>query len=209
MTVVLDDRAGTVVDTVLADVPPRRRATRPWRFVMGGLVAVVAILCWVSVPRWGVRLPSEVPITITGEARAMTLPEFGARGSYVLDYVDGAVITVAVPIRNDGRLGMDVKGVRLTDEPRPLLEQLAVDGLPVHVPAGGGATIPIRARLANCAYYHEREVARYVAATVTYEVLGRRATRAVPLEHDLVIHAPMIVGCPDGKLDRSLLNRRP
>jgi hypothetical protein len=176
---------------------------------MASFAAAIAILCWVSVPQWGVRLPSEVPITITGEAKAMTLPEFGGRGSYVLDYVDGATITVAVPIRNAGRLGMDVTGLRLTDEPRPLLEPLAMSGLPVHVPAGGEATIPIRARLANCAFYHEREVARYVAATVTYEVLGRRATRSVPLEHDLVIHAPMIVSCPDGKLDRSLLNRRP
>jgi hypothetical protein len=207
--VALDDRTATIVDTVPADMSPMRRATRAWRVVMAVVAVAAAILCWVSVPRWGVGLPSELPITISGEAQAMTLPEFGARGSYVLDYVDGAVITVAVPIRNDGRFGMDVTGVRLTDEPRPLLEQLAVDGLRVHVPAGGEATIPIRARLANCAYYHEREVARYVTATLTYEVLGRRATQAVPLEHDLVIHAPMIVGCPDGKLDRSLLNRRP
>ena len=209
MTVVLEDRAGAVVDTVPSEVPLLGRGIRPWRVVMAAFAAAVAILCWMSVPRWGVRLPSEVPITISGEARAMTLPAFGARGSYVLDYVDGATITVAVPIRNDGRLGMDVTGLRLSDEPRPLLAPLATSALPVHVPAGGEATIPIRARLTNCAYYHEREVARYVAATVTYEVLGRQATRVVPLEHDLVIHAPMIVGCPDGKLDRSLLNRRP
>jgi hypothetical protein len=205
----LDERMDVLVDTVPAAGPPMRRARRAWRAVMAVVVILAGVVCWVSVPSWGVRLPSEVPVTITGGARVMTLPELGARGSYVLDYVDGAAITVAVPIRNDGRFGLDVTGVRLTDEPRPLLEQLAVDGLPVHVPAGGEATIPIRARLANCAYYHEREVARYGAATLTYEVFGRRATRAVPLEHDLVIHAPMIVGCPNGKLDRSLLNRRP
>jgi hypothetical protein len=209
VTMTLDDRTETIADTVAADTGSARRGTRVWRVAMAAVAAGAVFLCWMSVPHWGVGLPSEVPVSISGEARALTLPEFGARGSYVLDYVDGAVITVAVPIRNDGRFGVDVTGVRLTDEPRPLLEQLAGDGLRVHVPAGGEATIVIRARLANCAYYHEREVARYGAATLTYEVLGRQATRAVPLEHDLVVHAPMIVGCPDGKLDRSLLNRRP
>jgi hypothetical protein len=205
VTATLDRQVAPVVDTLAPDARPRSR--RGWWVVMGSVVAIAGVLGWMRAPQWAVRLPSEVPITVTGEARMLTLPAFGERGTYVLDYVDGAEVTLHVPISNEGRLGMDVTAVRLTDEPRPLLDRVAADGLPVHVPAGGVVTIPVRARLANCAYYHEREVAKYGAATVTYEVLGRTAEQAVPLAHDLVVHAPMIVGCPDGKLDRSLLNR--
>jgi hypothetical protein len=207
MTATLDGRTGTAVDSVVAEAEELRRPRRRRLLVLAGLGAVVVLLAWASAPRWGVRIPSELGLRIGGEARVLTLPEFGVRGSYVLDYVDGADVAIDVPMHNDGVLGMTVTGVQLSEEPRPLLELVGVDRN-VHVPAGGQALLSLRARLTNCAYYHEREVARYVSATVTYEVLGRQATRVVPLEHDLVVHAPMIVGCPNGKLDRSLLNRR-
>jgi hypothetical protein len=206
MTATLDDRTRALEPVVAETEEPRR--SRPRRLVgMVGLGAVLALLAWATAPTWGARFPSELSLRIGGEARSLTLSQFGARGSYVLDYVDGAEVAVDVPMHNDGVLGMTITGVHLTDEPRPLLELIGMDGQ-MHVPAGGEALVSLRARLTNCAYYHEREVARYVSATVTYEVLGRRATRVVPLEHDLVVHAPMIVGCPNGKLDRSLLNRR-
>jgi hypothetical protein len=143
----------------------------------------------------------------TGAPRLTELADLGERGTYVLEYLDGAPVTLTIPLRNDGLLPTTVTSVRLTDEVRPLIEVGPSAQLPLTLGPGEEIELQITARLDNCEWYHERAIQRYPSALITSRTLGRSVTKAVPLRHELIVHAPMIVGCPDGKLDRTHYNR--
>ena len=149
------------------------------------------------------------PLTPTfgGTAPQVTLPTYGLKGMHVIGYEHGATTVLTLPVRNDGRLPMTVTSLDLRGGVAPLLEVRAVEGLPLSVPAGQTREVQVTAELANCRFFHEREIQNYPAVALGFTVLGRPGSRLVPFDRPLMVHAPMIVGCPDRKLDRQADNR--
>jgi hypothetical protein len=90
----------------------------------------------------------------------------------------------------------------------PLLD-LAPAGGPVTVAPGATEDLVLRGLLGNCAYYHERQVQNVDALVVEGEVLGMSTSLQVPLDRPLLVHSPMIVGCPDRTLTRNDDRRTP
>jgi len=144
----------------------------------------------------------------SGGAAVVSLPGYGARGTDVVDYRHGAEVALAVPLRNTGRYAVTVTGVALDGGRHELLDQRDAAPARFALAPGDARTVVLRVVLGNCRYYHEREVRSYDGVTVRFETLGGKGTRHVRLLRPLVVHSPMIVGCPGRKLDRDAVNRR-
>jgi hypothetical protein len=137
----------------------------------------------------------------------VTVPEYGAKGAYILGYVHGARVRLAVPIANEGRLPVTVTSVQLGGGVAPLVAVRSVTGLPATLWPGQVAAVTLTAELTNCRYYHERAMQLYDGVTVGFRSLGRSAVRQVAFDRPIMVKGPMLVGCPGRKLDRSAVNR--
>jgi hypothetical protein len=184
---------------------PRRVAAVRW----GRVVVVGVLLAGVlfGATLLSVRFVGGAPVTFAGDSDVVTLPRFGDRGAHVLAYHHGEQLDFSFPIENAGRLPLTLETIRMSDEARSMLqvERVTVDGrpLPLQLDAGASAAVRVTARYTNCRYYHEREVEVFRSAIVGSTVLGMAMTRQAAFDYDLVLHSPMIVGCPDRTLDRN------
>jgi hypothetical protein len=202
VTAVLEAPAQTTGPTTVG------RPARRWPARALAATAVLSGLVW-STLLWA---PSTLDVAagdtrFGGSADVVSLEHYGARGTHVIDYRHGADVTITVPLRNDGALPVTVTSVATGAGVFPLLAVRATPGLPLSIGPGEQADVVLEAVLGNCRYYHEREVQNVDALVVTTEVLGRSASIAVALDSPLLIHSPMIVGCPDRQLDRQAYDR--
>ena len=141
-----------------------------------------------------------------GEVPSRTLPSYGARGMHVLGYVHGATTELTLPVRNTGPFPVTVTSVELAGV-APLLTLEEVRGLPLTLRPGERAVVRATALLANCRFTHEREVEVHEALRVGFRVLASRGVREVPLDRPVMVHSPMITGCPERLLDRQANDR--
>lgn len=178
---------------------PVRRWSR-WRVAV--VAGVALLLGGLLAAPYLIRLEAGGPPRFSPGA-AVTVPAYG---THILAYSYGAEFTVDVPLVNRGILPMTITRIRLTDEPLPLAEttSVQVDGqpLPLTLWPGESASVALRARFANCRFYHEREMQTMPGALVDGHLLGRPVTQTADFDHDLVVHSPMIVGCPNRTLTR-------
>ena len=136
-----------------------------------------------------------------------TLPTYGARGMHVVGYEHGATTQVSLGLRNDGPLPITVTALELPTGVAPLLSLGDVAGLPQRLAPGERGELTAAATQDNCRFTHEREVETHEAVRVRFSVLGSSAVREVPFDRPLLVHSPMIVGCPDRKLNRQAADR--
>ena len=174
--------------------------------VVAALVALAAVAAVALAPR---AVAVETGTTVFGgTARVTTLDGYGARGSHLLYYADGETLVLEVPVRNDGLLPMTVTSAEVVAEELALVDVRAVTGLPLRLAPGEHGTVTVQAELDNCRYYHEREIEIVDRLRLGVEVLGRASQRTAQLDRPLLVHSPMIVGCPERKLHRQAENRR-
>ena len=153
-----------------------------------------------------VRIDPVAP-AFSGTAPQVTLPTYGLQGMHVIGYEHGASAVLTLPVHNGGPLPLTVTSVELGGGVAPLLEVGDVPGLPLSVPPGATRSLEVPATLANCRFFHEREVQTYASVRLGFTVLGREGVRDVPYDRPLMVHSPMIVGCPDRLLDRQANDR--
>jgi hypothetical protein len=187
----------------LPAVRARRRLTLPLVATMCALTGIAATLVLIA-PRTA-SFPTVVPAAVG--APYVTVPEFGARGSHVLGYEHGASVRLTLPLHNSGWLPVTVTSVQLGGGPAPLLAVRGHEGLPLTLRPGGSGEVTLTVAMVNCRFYNEREMQTYSAVDVGFRTLGRSGHRVVPYDRPILVKSPMIVTCPDRKLDRSL-NRR-
>lgn len=197
MTSVLD----TPLDRRVGDRPPGVRGNRA---LVGVLVVASLVLLTMSVLR---ALPGTVTFgairpVFGGSAPVVTLPTYGPKGMYVVGYEHGATTRITLPVHNTGLLPLTVTSIGLDGGVTPLLQVREVSGLPLSIGAGETATLEITAELGNCKFFHEREVQNYAGVDLGFSVLGQAGMRAVELDRPIMVHSPMIVGCPDRLLNR-------
>ena len=113
-----------------------------------------------------------------------------------------------MPVRNDGPLPVTVTSAAIGGGVAPLLAVRDVAGLPLSLGPGETGTLDVTAELANCRYYHEREVQNYAGVELGFSVLGGSGTQTVTFDRPLMVHSPMIVGCPDRLLNRQGNDRK-
>lgn len=202
--------------SAVLEAPPAPAATgstrtRPERRCLRAVLAGLLVLAGVV---WSVLLwaPTTVELAagrtaFTGSADVVSLEHYGARGTHVVDYRHGADLTVTVPVTNDGPLPVTVTSVATGAGVFPLLDVRETPGLPLTLRPGESGDVVLDAVLGNCRYYHEREVQNVDGVVLGVEVLGRSTTAAVALDSPLLLKSPMIVGCPDRKLDRQAFDR--
>jgi hypothetical protein len=189
--------------------PARRPRRRP--LLLGALPAVLGLL-------WSAGLllaPGSVALSagstsFGGAAPVTTVPGFGLRGTHVVGYAHGADLEVRVPVRNDGPLPVTVTSAATGAGVLPLLEVRSVEGLPLRLGPGQTGELVLRAVLGNCAYYHEREAQNVDALRLDVQPgvpLAGVVRSVVPLDRPLLARSPMIVRCPDRKLDRQAADR--
>ncbi len=181
---------------------------------LGGLPLVllalgIALLSFALV-RAAVASVTLAPVTATyaGAAPALTLPSYGPKGTDVVGYQHGADSQITLTLHNRGWLPMRIDRLAVVAGVAPLLDVRSVTGLPLELGPGESGTVRASAVLANCRYSHEREASLYEDVEVGWTVLGQRTATLVPLARPLMVRSPMIVGCPDRKLDRQADNRR-
>jgi hypothetical protein len=191
--------------------PPRRGSTR-WAAVLVALALLLGGLVW-SALLWA---PSTAAVEagqtrFAGSASVATVPEYGLRGTHIVPYDGGAELSITVPVRNDGRLPLTVTSAATGAGVLPLLEVRSVDGLPLSLAPGQQGDVVLRAVLANCAYYHEREIQNVdglvLGADVGFGPLSRSTTLTVPLDSPILVKSPMIVKCQERKINRQANNR--
>lgn len=183
--------------------PRRRRSLLP---VLAAALAIGGIV--VSVVTAAPRAVSFDPLRVTASgAPFVTLPEYGAHGSDILGYEHGATVRLTIPVHNGSWLPVTVTDVQLAGGPAPLLATRGVEGLPLTLRPGGDGSVTLVATLTNCKYFHERAIQTFDQATLTFRSLGQSGSRVVPFERQLLVRSPMIVGCPDRKIDRELNQR--
>jgi hypothetical protein len=141
-----------------------------------------------------------------GEVPVRTLPSYGVRGMHVLGYVHQATTELTLPVHNTGRLPVTVTSLELAGL-APLLALQEVRGLPLALAPGESAQVRATALLANCRFTHERELEVHDGLRIGFRVLGAEGVRQVPFDHPVMVHSPMIVGCPERKLDRQANDR--
>jgi hypothetical protein len=170
--------------------------------ILGTAAAGVAAAVPVTTASFGLA-----ETTVSGGARMVSLPGYGARGTDVLDYQDRADVVLRLPLRNTGRFAVTVTDVSLDGQRLELLTEVAAPA-PFTLAPGQTREVALLAVLGNCRYYHEREVHSYDGVRVRFETLGGKGARHVAFVRPIVVHSPMIVGCADRKLDREAFNRR-
>lgn len=185
--------------------PAPRKALVLVAALLSGAVGLLVVAGLQAAPG-AVRLGDVTP-AFAGTAPQVTLPTYGAKGMHVIGYQHGASAELTLPIRNTGLLPLTVISVDLGGGVAPLLEVGDVDGLPLTVLPGATRSVEVRATLANCRFFHEREVQNYPSLRIGFSVLGQRGVRDVPYDRPLMVHSPMIVGCPDRLLDRQANDR--
>ena len=180
-------------------VAERRRLLLPWvalLCVVAGLLGSL-VLSAPGLASFGVLRPSA-----TG-APWVTVPEYGARGSYVLGYEHGATARLTLSVTNDGPLPVRVTSLDLGGGPAPLLAVRDVEGLPLSLGAGDSGTVTAVVAMVNCRYYNERQMQVYDDVRLGFESLWRSGIRRVAYDRPILVKSPMIVSCPDRLLDRS------
>lgn len=201
--------------TTVVDASPEvvEQPRRPARRRTGALVAVLALgallllaLAGFRAAQDSVRFAAVTPV-IGGDAPAVTLPEYGEQGMHVIGYEHGRTARITLPLRNRGLLPVTVEAVDLRGGVAPLLVVQDVQGLPLSLGPGETGTIEVTAELANCRFFHEREIQSYPGVDLEVSLLGQRSTRYVAYDRPVMVHSPMIVGCPDRKLNRQADNR--
>ena len=202
MTAVLDAPA----EAAPAPRQPSRVRTRALVALLGlGAVALLALA--------GFRAAQDSlgfePVTpvFGGSAPAVTLPTYGMKGMYVIGYEHGETARISLPITNDGPLPVTVEGVDLGGGVAPLLVVRDVTGLPLSLGPGEEGVVEVTAELANCRFFHEREVQNFASFTVDVSLLGQEQKRVVEYDRPIMVHSPMLVGCPDRKLNREANDR--
>ena len=183
--------------------PTRRRWMLPLVAVLCALAGIATTLVLMAP---GVASFENVAPAAVG-APYVTVKEFGPRGSHILGYQHGASVRLTLPLHNSGPLPVTVTSVELGGGPAPLLAVRGRQGLPLTLRPGGSGQVTLTIAMVNCRYYNEREMQTYAAARVGFRSLGRSGERLVPFDRPILVKSPMIVTCPDRKLDRSL-NRR-
>lgn len=190
-------------DVPVLAAPGRRRSALPWLtalLVLAGLFGSLVL----SAPRFA-SFPRLQP-SVVG-APFVTVPEYGVRGGDILGYEDRAVIRMSLPLHNSGRLPVTVTSLSLGGGPAPLLAVRSITGLPVTLWPGRSADIAVTAELTNCKFFHEREMQTYDDLRVEGRSMGRSFVRDVGFVRPIYLKSPMIVGCPDRKLNRQANNR--
>lgn len=172
-----------------------------------GLVAAVAGAGAVTAAPSAVGFAPVAP-TFAGSVESATLTSYGVRGIHVLDYAHRRTSRITLSVRNTGLLPMTVTSLDLGDRVAPLLTVADVRGLPLNLLPGERGEVELDGVLDNCRFTHERQVDTYDDVRVRVRVLGRSVTRHVSFDRPILVHSPMIVGCPDRKLNRQADNRR-
>jgi hypothetical protein len=174
--------------------------------VTGLVVAAVALLALAGLrTAAGATSLSAGTAAFGGTAPVVTLPDYGPQGMHVVGYEHGATTRITVPVRNDGLLPVTVTSAALDGGVAPLLAVREVAGLPLTLGPGETGKVDVTAELANCRYFHEREVQNYAGVELRFDVLGGlggQGTQTVAFDRPLMVHSPMIVGCPDRLLNR-------
>ena len=202
MTAVLDAPA----EAAPAPRQPSRGRTR-------ALVALLALGAVALLALAGSRAAQEslsfepVRPVFGGSAPAVTLPTYGLKGMYVVGYEHGETARISLPIANDGPLPVTVQAVDLGGGVAPLLVVREVSGLPLSLGPGEEGVVEVTAELANCRFFHEREVQNFASFRATVSLLGQESTRVVEYDRPIMVHSPMLVGCPDRKLNREADDR--
>ena len=197
MTAVLDAPAQAAAPRP-APVPRRTKALVAVLVLASvALLAVAGVRAAAGTTRFGTVSP-----VFGGSAPVVTLPTYGPQGMHVVGYEHGATAQLTLPIRNDGLLPVTVTSVTLGGGVAPLLQVREVTGLPLSIPPGETGRLDVTAELANCKYFHEREVQNYAGVDLGFSTLGQEGTRTVAFDRPLMVHSPMIVGCPDRLLNR-------
>ncbi|TAL24094.1 MAG: hypothetical protein EPN99_03340 [Frankiales bacterium] len=202
MTAVLD----APTEAAPAPRPASRRGTR-------ALVALLALGAVALLVLAGFRAAQESvsfePVTpvFGGSAPAVTLPSYGVKGMYVIGYEHGETARISLPIANDGPLPVTVRSLDLGGGVAPLLLVREVTGLPLSLRPGEEGVVEVIAELANCRFFHEREVQNLTSFQIGVSLLGQERTRVVEYDRPIMVHSPMLVGCPDRRLDREANDR--
>ena len=97
-------------------------------FVFGNFALLIAGL--IAALFVTTRFGGTATLRFDREGDAVTLPDFGDRGSHIADYRHGETITFSFPLRNTGLVSARVTGVRLSKEKLSMLaiESATVDG---------------------------------------------------------------------------------
>lgn len=189
-----------------ASAPTSEHSARRWPWVaLVGLVLATAVL---ALPRTA-RVSQEVPLAFEGNASVVTLPSFDGTGMYAVGYEHGADTRITVPVRNEGLAPLRLTGLHLSDRNRPMLEVVAVDGLPVSLGPGEGAELDVHVRFDNCEYYTERAIDLYRSARLGYEVAGMPGELELSFEHPIGVRSPTMLRCEERVMDRSARRRNP
>lgn len=201
----------TAVLAAPAQPPAPGRPVSPWwvRSALAALLLGAVALLAVAALRVAAGTARFEPVTpvFGGTAQAVTLPTYGPQGMHVVGYDHGAMVRLTLPVTNAGRLPVTVIAVGLGGGVAPLLEVRAVRGLPVSLGPGETGQVELTAELVNCRFFHEREVQNYAGVDVGFTVLGQAGTGTVSFDRPILVHSPMIVGCPDRLLDRQAHDR--
>jgi hypothetical protein len=202
VTVVLD----TPADSRVAGRPPvSRRARALVAVLLVGAVFLFAVAVLRAAP--GTARFDPVAPVFGGTAQALSLPAYGIQGMHVVGYEHGATARMTLPVTNTGLLPLTVTSVDLGGGVAPLLQVRDVIGLPLSIGPGETEPVEVVAELANCKFFHEREVQYYAGVELGFTVLGQEGTRSVAFDRPVMVHSPMIVGCPDRLLDRQANDR--
>lgn len=200
----------TVLDAPAEAAPAPRQ---PSRGTSRALVGVLALGALALLALAGFRAAQESlafePVTpvFGGSAPAVTLPTYGTKGMYVIGYEHGETARISLPIRHDGPFPVTVEDVDLGGGIAPLLVVREVTGLPLSLGPGEEEVVEVTVELANCRFFHEREVQNFASFRVDVSLLGQHQTRVVEYDRPIMVHSPMLVGCPDRKLDREANDR--
>ena len=173
-------------------------------------VALVAALSGAGAVQAAPAVAELAPVvpSFSGPVPVQTLTSYGARGMHVVGYEHGRSARMTLVLHNPGPLPLTVGAVDLDGGIAPLLDVTAVEGLPLSLAPGERGEAVATVRLDNCRFSHEREVETHDGLRVEVRVLGVGSVRVVPFDRPLLVHSPMIVGCPDRKLDRQAADRR-
>jgi hypothetical protein len=111
---------------------------------------------------------------------------FGVPGSWVVPYGHGSIITMHVPW--DGEQIADA----WFDEDEPSL--FIVDSV-----TQTADEVQLQLTMGNCRYFHERELDMFAGVHL---VAADGDTTELLFDRPVIVHSPMLWGCPDRSVDR-------